>query len=425
MKKLYHQHTLSNGLRVVYVPFKGVYSLTYRLIGRAGGGWETMNQHGVAHFLEHVVFEGSKKYPSAKKLSNVISDVGGWNNGYTSYDYVSYVAKTLSEDLDRGLDYLSQLVTEPLLKPSDILKHRQIIAQELKSALDVPLKKFMMNSIKIDAHNTSRYHYPLIGTLNDINKVTKKDLVHYIIQNYGAKNFILTVCGDINKVDLFNKAEKYFSKMNSGSKNEFPDFLPNTEENIYVDTNPNVDQTTLVLTFEAPSKLDLNKYKASLMSRILGVGDTSRLFTKIRQENGLAYAVGSVFSTNVHTGKINIHAQVEEKNLQKVVELIKAELNKIQKRKVSNDEFMRSKKQVLASLAFDQEDPEEMADYVSFELNSVGEAIPLDEILDKYNKITQDEIKDISREIFSKEPKIKLLTKSKTAADILDYWNSK
>ena len=314
---------LKNGLRIVHVPFDNIDSATFRLYGRAGSLWEEEKiNYGAAHYLEHVVFEGTQKYSSAEKLRRVIEDIGGNFNAFTSFDRVGYIAKTLKGDVEKGLDFLSQIVMYPLISEKSVNKHKGIITQELKSKLDNPVLKFILNSEKILYPKDHRRVVPVIGTLESINNISSDTLKNYLNKNYTAENFVLGICINEKSENVFDLAEKYFGNMKKGAKNEYKPLKGNGSLKIYNENNKEINQATLTFEFYAPRKHQKDSYATVFLEEILGGSSISRINTEIREKRGLAYSVGTGYHDDNDLGLFSVYAQIDEKNHQEVINLL-------------------------------------------------------------------------------------------------------
>ena len=413
--------TLKNGLRIIHVPFPNLHSVSLKLMGRAGSSWEGLNETGVAHFLEHLSFEGTQKYPSYDKLQGLLNDVGGQHNGYTSENMVAYLAKVLNEDLEKGLDYLSQILIHPLIKQKDVEKHREIITQEILMYEDKPVSKFFMDALKYIYPAGSRLQIPVIGTMDFVKKATSEDIANFRLKHYFAKNFILGIGSSLNSDEVFNKSEKFFEEMESGEQENYLPIELSKAKIVYTQKNDKVQQTTVSIGFEGYNVYNKRKYAKNILADILGGNDLSRLFTKIRQELGLAYYVGCETSSVPSYGSIAVLVQLDRKNLETVLGIIKDELKQISKNDVTDEEFNRSKKSVAASFAFDQENVENQVNlYTKIALEGREEE-SYDSILQNYLDVTKEDIKSTANELFSQNPKILVLSNQVANEDVENF----
>ncbi|MFC1722170.1 M16 family metallopeptidase [Patescibacteria group bacterium] len=416
-------HTLENGFKVVHIPFENIESATFRLFGRAGSLWETDDSLGAAHFLEHVVFEGTKKYPDPDKLKRVVLDVGGSTNAYTSFNQVSFVAKTLKSDMENAFDLLSQLVIDPLINQKEVSKHKKIITQELNRRLDNPLNKFMLNSEKIIFPKGHRRQKPILGTFESIDKTTSSMLKNYLKNNYTANNFVLGVCADVPTKMVTTFAEKYFSEMKKGKQNDFKIITDTNELEVYCEKNKNIIQSTVIINFFAPIQYEKESYPSEYLSTIMGKGFISRINTEIREKRGLAYVTGANYSDANDFGMFNMYAQIDEKNFSKVMAIFKKEIKKVVEKGITKEEFERTRKQIMANFVFSNERPKKRAGINTGLILDGKDKEDYDSLLQKYKNVTIEDVNSIAHKIFKKKPKIKVLSKNIQKEIVIDIWN--
>ncbi len=415
---------LNNGLKVVYLPFPGIDSVTLRLFGRAGSMWENLDQMGIAHFVEHMVFEGSNKYPKAEKLSKVVSDVGGKTNGFTSEDIVGYTVKLLKSDVEKGFEYLAEVVLHPLIKDEDVEKQREIISQEIKTHRDVPVRRFFEDSRQILFPKNHRLGWSIAGTLDSVAKITRKQIIDFKNTNYNAGNFVLGICGDLDEKEVEKLAKRYFSKMPSGKLNKYTEVKKSNELKAYAEARSDIQQSTVSLSFGAYDTFSKKKYAAKVMSRILGTGDLSRLFIEIRQKRALAYDAGSYYAAEVNYGLVDLYAQIDEKNIWKVLDIMNRQIELLKTKPVSTSEYTRAKKHIISNFVFNQEKPGNVADFYT-ELVLMDKATETYEsVLANYQAVTKEDIMTVANEIFSTKPKIRVLSNTIKEQDVLDYWKN-
>ena len=416
--------TLNNRLRIIYTPFPGVDSVSLKLIGRVGGIWEKPDELGAAHYVEHLVFDGTKKYESTQELNSLIEDAGGNFNGGTDFYEVNYIVKLLKEDVEKGFDFLSQLVCHPLFKKSDVDKERGIIIQEYTNSLDEPVSNFMMNSQKYVFPQGHRLSEPLIGNISTLSKISRQQLVDYHQNNYTTDNFVLSVCGDDVKESVFQLAEQYFGGMKTGQMNNYLGYEETGSLVNYVENNENIQQATISIGFPADVKYGRNFFITKYIQQIFGGSFTSRLFDEIRQKRGLAYYASSVYQAYPAYGMFENLAQVEPKNVTEVIKLISTEVKKMCQKGVTEREYNRTKKMIQSYFVFSNEEPEARADLNGLLILEGHEKENIHTIKEKYLAVTINEINEVARELFEQNPKICVLSNHLTRSEVENAWQS-
>lgn len=422
MSNHYSVNTLENGLKVVHVPFPGIDSAFVDVSGLAGSLWEDEHELGSAHFMEHMVFTGTKKYPSIRELRALISDIGAFSNGFTSFSGMTFFAKTLRKDMEFAFDYLSQLVLFPLIKDEDIVKQKGVISQELSRRLDNPVNNFYFNAHQnIMFQNNHRRSIPVLGTHKSINSISKDTLVKFHSHNFNANNFALTVCANVSKDIVIDLAKKYFSPMKSGHKNTFPECEIQKGLKIYSENSQKIKQSTIAIYFDAYEDFTPKSYNLGLISVVLGGDYNSRLMTEIRHKRGLAYTVSSKYRKFMDLGLIEISTQIDQKKVLETLKIIKKEINKIKAEKITEEEYAMVKNKIAAKYVFNNESSSKRTElYSDIVLSDKKE--DYDSLLEKSLNVTREEGQEAAQETFSQEPKICVLSPNLTEEEIRKAW---
>lgn len=405
------RHKLKNGLRIIFIPNKSVESVAVILKGMAGSRHENRNQVGIAHFLEHLVFDGTEKYPTSKELESLIESLGGMANAATSSEYVEYWTKGLKQHIESSFEYLSQLFLHPLLKEKDIKKEKTVIEQEINRFKDSPGMYTSRLSYKLLYPNQRLGNY-VSGDVEDIKKINKSNIQDFYDKNYVAENFVLVVCGNVEEKKVLDLAKKYFGHMRNGTTTKLKDPIKNTETNFLVENRSELMQSTLKMDYYSYHTLDDKKYTAVFLANILGGGIMSRLFQKLREEHGLVYSVGAGLATGTNFGTFSIVTGLAEDKIIKCLELIKTELKLVQKEKITKEEYESTLNRILASAVMSFEDPLSIAGYYANAAIFNPKIKTINDTLNKYKAVKIDQILDVANELFEQNPKITLLTKS-------------
>ena len=416
--------TLKNGLKVVYIPFPGIDSATFNLIGKAGGVWEKQEEYGIAHFIEHLAFDGTEKYPNPDDLRGLIENVGGLLNAYTSEFEVNYYVKVLGTELERAFEMQSQQIMHPLFRNEDIEKQRSVITQEYHMYRDSPVENFYLNSDERLYAKGSRLRNPLIGTLDTL-KIINRDMIRdYFRRNYNSSNFVLCVCGNGLEKDVFELAEKYFGSLQEGEKNSYAAEHYVDEHMFYAEKNIKVQQATLSVVYPAAEIYTKAYYAGKIVSNIIGGGFLSRFFREIRQKHGLAYNVRCEYLSFLPFGLFNHEAQVDPKNIEKVLMLMKIEIDKLVKEGITQAEYDRTRKIITSRFVFNNESPEKRA-YIQGKLVLEGKKNETYETqLNKLMDVKLEDVNKAAKEIYSHHPKFRILSNIPLNEQVLNAWQS-
>lgn len=416
--------TLKNGLKVVFVPFENTELVTFRLKGRAGALWEDEKALGVAHYLEHVVHEGTKKYSNSERLGKVITNLGGKTNASTSYVDVSYKVKLLKKHYKKGFEYLSQIALHPLLETKGFENNRDIIIQELQRDLDNPVSNFFIESLQHIYPKNNRKAHDIIGTMDSLRLMKLSDLKNFHRKNYIASNFVLGVGGNLKEKDVFKLAEEYFSDMPSGDKNSYVLNQLTNSLKIVSKNEKSIQQATYNIVFKAPKTDSNQKYASIMLSKILGGDQLSRLFIKIRQKNGMAYSVGANYTNSKTNGIFSIYAQLNEQNIIKATKIIQNEITTLINKPVNKTEFERVKNGIITSFVSNNEDSSSTTSIETTRILEEREEETFDHQLEMFRSVTRDDILNVANSIFSNKPKVLLLSNSFKKSTLEKLWKA-
>lgn len=337
----YRKVILKNGLTIVIADMPAMESISVGIWIGAGGRYEEKSKAGISHFLEHMVFKGSKKR-SAQTLKEEIEGRGGALNGFTGEEYTCYLAKVLSKDAHIAVDVLSDMALNPKLLPADFAKERFVILEEIKMYLDMP-NHYVQELLAELLWPNQPLGMPLAGTFKTVSALTRDDLSGYKKAFYSPKNIVVSIAGKLPAFDLIKVIEKNFKPVAAAPKQEF--ILADT-----VQKSPRAnfffketEQTHVAMGLHGYSRFSEDKYKLDLLHVILGGNMSSRLFQKVREEAGLAYEISSGIKHYQDTGALVISAGIDNKKLNKAIKVIISELKKIKSIEVSKEEFRRAK----------------------------------------------------------------------------------
>ena len=399
----YHTHTLSNGLRIVLVPMPENRTATVIVMSGTGSRYENEHENGLAHFLEHMFFKGTKKRPSARAISEELDTIGSVYNAFTSKERTAYYAKVSSRYLETALDVISDIFLNSTLPQKEIKKERGAIIQEIDMYEDMPMRT--VDNV-FDALMFGREHplgRTILGPKENIMRFSRKDFAIYLKRNYTPLNTVVCVAGTFSKKKVLAKIKKDFGGLKHGNPPNFITF--STEQNAarVAIKEKKTDQTNLMIGVPAYPYLHKDEYALAVLSTILGGGMSSRLFLEVREKRGLAYSVHSFVERYPDTGYFGVQAGVEHAKLEKTVKTILAEFKKIKSVKVSNTELGKAKSYMKGNLALSLETSDEIAQFAATSMINLGRIRPLSEILEGIEAVSADDIERVARDILRTE----------------------
>lgn len=413
--------TTSNGLTVAYCGRAESPNVSMSLMVIAGSMYESSDEVGVAHFLEHIVFDGTEKYPSDKELAALIDERGGIRGAITSKEFIEYTAKVLKEDSEVAFEYLAEIVTHPLVRENDVQKQKKIIEQEIYRFKSDPEKLSQRLIYSVLFPNT-RVGDLNTGDVEDIKKISQPKVLSYHKRTHCAKNMVLSVCGNLSEEHVKALVEKYFGNMESGEKIATIDILPISApdpKNIIV---PNSRQAVVSIGYHSFKTDDLKRYAADLLLALLTRGKTSRLYYEIREKRALAYMVSGSNFNGRNMGNLILQIGLAPDKISECLDVINNELKAIASIAIPQTELNKALAFIKAGIDFSFENSLVEASYYSRMWCSTGLIRSVKQELAQYESIAKipDFIKKTAAEVFTPNPAILVIGPSDTIAKSLD-----
>ncbi|MFC1515008.1 M16 family metallopeptidase [Candidatus Omnitrophota bacterium] len=402
----------SSGLELAFRRFKDLKSASIGIWVRRGACTEPLKYKGIAHYLEHLLFKGSRRY-SHKKIKQQIEGRGGQLNAFTSQEITCYFAKTLDKNTSITLDVLSDMVTSPLLRKQDIDKERGVILEEIRMYNDMPSSRVstMLDSLMWGKHPLG---IDVIGSTETVKRVDQKSLRDFKRTFYRPSNVIVVVCGPEIPPDFKKKILKRF---NHDSKGPTTAVFPKAKFSAGFKLKEEVtsfEQSHLSLGFPAFSYFDEQRYALEIAHVILGANMSSRLFEEIREKRGLAYEVATGIRKHRHAGAFIIHCGLEAKNVSLAFKVILDQLKKIKHKGVGRLELSRAKDYLLGNLSISLESTLNSMFYIGESLCSRNRVIGYKEVEKKIRSISAAEVRAVCRKVLSYDTlKVAIVTNRK------------
>jgi len=399
----YKQHTLKNGLRVILVPVQSMTTATVIAVVGTGSRYEDEAENGLAHFLEHMFFKGTKKRPKAEKISRELDALGASYNAYTGKERTGYYAKVASDKIIGAMDIIHDLFLHSTLSPKEITKESGAILQEINMYADQP-SRTVYDDFEALLYGTD---HPLgrtiLGPKENITQFTRKDFQTYLKKCYGASNAVICVAGKFSQKKVLDKIRKDFADLDSGQKITCEPFETSQSHPKFAIRSKKTDQSHMILGVRTAGSNSKDRYILNVLANILGGGMSSRLFTEVREKRGLAYSIGSSMDLVKETGALIAYAGVEHKSLTKTVDIILKEMKKIAKEGVTAEELERAQSGFAGRIAFGYETSDDIAEHFAEQEVLRGKIILPTQTLEKIQKVTRQDIKRVAKEIFVNE----------------------
>lgn len=388
---------LPNGVRIVSERMPQVRSVSVGIWLCTGARLEAPQETGICHFLEHLLFKGTRRR-SVEEIARSVDSIGGNLDAFTGKEMVSFNAKVLDQHLPVAFDVLADLVTGPLLRPEDVQKEKGVILEEIKMELDNP--EYLVH--EIFASNFWKGHAlgrPILGTRETVQRFTPEMVESYYRRVYIPSNVLVTAAGNLEHERLVELAAEYFRNMPTGDG--LPqDQPPVTHARVALRHKKSLEQIHLCLGVPCYPASHKERFAGYLLNTLLGGGMSSRLFQNIREKQGLAYAVFSEVSPYRDTACLSIYAGTSADAARTVVQLILEELSRFKQELVSEEELRRGKDFLKGSLILGLESTgHRMANLARQELY-FGRFFSLDELIEDIERVTADDVQRTARQFF-------------------------
>lgn len=395
---MYKKHVLENGLTIIGEEIPYVKSISLGVWINAGSRIEDEEISGVSHFIEHMLFKGTKNRTS-KQLASEIDNLGGQINAFTSKECTCYYVKLLDSHIDIGIDVLSDMILNSKFNEDDLDKERSVIIEELKMYEDSP-EDLAYDLLTENIYKNDPLGMNIIGTEESLKRLNREKLLDYFNKYYVPNNSVIAISGNFNFDEIINKIEERFKVWKKKDINV--DIKKAEFKSCFLTKNKDIEQVNLAMSLEAvPLENDKEVYALAVINTVFGGSISSRLFQKIREEKGLVYSIYSSQSLYRKCGELGIFASMSNEHLKEVYESIIEEIKTIKKYYLTDQEIKESKEQLKGSYILGLES-------TSSRMMSIGRALLLnnkvestDDILKSIDNVDRETVKIVIDKIFN------------------------
>ncbi|HQJ15776.1 MAG TPA: pitrilysin family protein [Candidatus Omnitrophota bacterium] len=394
-KNLYRKTKLDNGVRLISCPMKDRKSLALGIWVSVGSRYEEPHSAGISHYLEHMVFKGTRNY-TCRQIKESIEGVGGSFNGFTSEEVTCYFVKMPSRYLDRSLDILSDMVAQPLLRDEDIRKERTVILEEIKMYKDQPQSYVyeLLDGLLWPDHPLGT---STLGSERTVGSIDRQALRSYRSRCYSPANIVVSAAGAFDHGSLAEKVRACLGGLTGGQVNRFLPARPSQKAPQVRILAKDTEQSHLVVGFHGLKRNDPMRYCLSLLHIVLGANSSSRLFNEVREKRGLAYEIGTHVKFMADTGVFIVHAGVDNTKVENTVRLVFDGLQEIRDGLVGADELKRAKEYYLGQLTLAMEDTMDQMLWIGETTTTLDTTFSLDDIVREVKKVTANDIRGAAR----------------------------
>jgi predicted Zn-dependent peptidase len=391
---------MRNGLIVVSEVMPHLRSVSLGVWIKCGSRFEEAESRGISHFIEHLLFKGTKNRTTAE-IAAAVDSVGGQLNAFTEKEYVGFYAKVLDEHLPFAFELLSDIVLNPVFPVGEIERERNVIFEEINMVEDSP-QELILDMYMEHFWKGHPLGLPISGTKSSVGQISRSNVRKFFKEHYTAGNTIISLAGNIRHREVQKLAERYFSHLDSGIPAN-PGPPPGMNSGRKIRRKAHLEQTHICLGTIAPSIASEERYCAYLLSNILGGGMSSRLFQNIREKRGLVYSIYSMLNPYQDAGSLMVYAACASGQASQVVELTLKEFAKLREQIVSQDELKRAKEYMKGSIMLGLESSSSRMTHLAQQMIYHGRFYELEEILRAVNRVTGREIRNLANRIFDPE----------------------
>ena len=390
---------LDNGISVLIDNIDSINTVSLGIFVNTGSRNEYPEESGVSHYIEHMMFKGTKTR-TAKDISEMVDNEGGIINAYTSRDITAYYIQMLSNKIGTGIEILSDMFMNSTFTEENLEKERNVIIEEIRMYDDIPEEIIHDENVKFAVKGVQSNS--VLGTIESLKGITRERFLKYFNEQYIASNLVISVAGNVDVEEIYTLLNKGLGKFRDSEyrRNIDTTFTINGGENkIKRETN----QVHLCFNTRGNGLKDEMKYPGAIISSVLGGNMSSRLFQKIREERGLAYSVYSYGTAFLEGGLFTIYAGTTKESYKEVLEIIKNEFNDIRDNGITELELQKSKNQFLSMLTFSLESSKGKMSRMANSYFLYDEVIDINEIIEKIEKISLEDIKKTAEYLFQEE----------------------
>ena len=399
---MYELSTLDNGLRILTVTIPHVQSVSLAAFVGVGSRYECAEVAGASHFIEHMLFKGTARWPTARDIAEMIEGRGGVLNASTGLEMTLYWAKVAVAHMPGALDVMSDMLLHATFDALEMEKERAVISEEISYSLDSPdsLAQILVNRLQWPDHPLGR---DVAGTRESVAALSRESLLAYLADLYHPGETILGLAGKVSHRDAVDLAASHLGDWEPGSALSWKPAPPDQEgPNLHVEFRE-TEQAHLAFSFSGVSRSDPDRYAVRLLNVILGEGMRSRLFQEVRERLGLAYSVDSYASTLQDTGVLGIYAGVSAAKIEQTIRAVLAQLDLLRQQPVPEDELQKALEFVRGRLALSLEDSFTVAAWYARQQLQGPEVLEPQEVVARFEAVQATDIQRVAQSIFRED----------------------
>jgi predicted Zn-dependent peptidase len=387
---------LPNGIKVVSEKIFQVKSFSLGFWFNVGSRDENEQNNGISHFLEHMFFKGTKKR-TAKKIAEDIESLGGYLNAFTSKEHTCFYGRGLAAHIEQTFEVLADMIQNSVFHSREIEKESRVVIDELYDIEDSP-DELIFDKFESNVFNGNSLGMPIIGTVRNLKSFTQKDLKKFVRDNYTFDKLYIVASGNVSHSQLLRLVDNYITKEMKSNSEQKRGLILQPSSDMFVEKE--TQQVHYILGKTTYGSKDRKRIAVNILSHILGEGSSSRLFQKIREENGIAYQVNSFLNSFYDISTFGVYLSTNEKSVYKAQNLIFNEIKKIKSKKVSETELNRAKEYLIGNMLMSLESTTNRMLRIAQSMIYFNKIKTVEETIRRIHAVSPDDIRELSNEIF-------------------------
>lgn len=394
---MFEKTTLPNGLRIISSTMPHTKSVAINIYVGAGSRYETDEEAGISHYLEHMLFKGTEKYPTSKEITEAVERGGGYMNAATDKEMTVYWCKVARPDFKSAVDVMTDIYLHSRFDKKDWEKERQVIIEELASTDDQPqqIVDLMVDELVWPGHPLGR---DIGGSKESVSRLMPKTAIKYMAEQYVPNNTVISVAGNITHKEVVDNFAKHMESMKRANIRKYnPAVDGQLKPRMKFDTRK-TEQAHVCIAMRGISSRSPERYSLDMLNTIFGEGMSSRLFMEIREKLGLAYEVHSGVTHYRDTGSIVVYAGIDPRSTPKAISGIIGQIKKI-KKPVKAEELKKAKDLSKGRMLLRMEDTRAVAGWAGVQELLLDEVKEVEDVIKKIDRVKVDDMEEIAEKL--------------------------
>jgi len=404
----YYLTTLPGGTKIISEFIPHVKSFTLGFWFNVGARDESLQNNGISHFIEHMLFKGTKKR-TAKMIAEEIESYGGYLNAFTSKEHTCYYSKGLSENLGRTFSVLADIIQNPIFKETHIRKEAGVVIDELKDLDDSP-EELLYDKFEEIIFSGNRLSHPVIGKESNIKNFRSEDLFNFHGSNYNTDGLLIVASGNLKHDELIKLTEKYIAHRKTRYRRSRDKFNTKKVEDAFIEKD--VQQVHTIIGRATYGYNDKRRIQVRFLSALLGEGSSSRLFLAVREKLGITYQINSFLNSYDDTSAFGVYFSTNQNQYARVIEIIFREFKKLKDIPISERELKKVKEYLKGGIVLSLESTTNRMMRIANSILYYDKVLSVEDYLSKIDKITSEDVQKTANDLLNDSKLIKVILKS-------------